>query len=55
GVVFDKALNFKEHVARAAKRAWQGAQALSRLRGVRPATARPLFAATVTASIDYAA
>ncbi|KAK7177916.1 zinc knuckle [Paraphaeosphaeria sporulosa] len=55
GVVFDSALSFKEHVARAAKRGWQGAQALSRLRGVRPATARQLFGATFTASIGYAA
>src|SRR5688500_14477611 len=55
GVVFDSALNFKEHFARAAKWEWQGAQALSRLRGVRPGIAWQLFGAIVTASIDYGA
>jgi ribonuclease HI len=55
GVIFDRELRFKEHVARAAKRGWQGVQALSRLRGIRPATARQLYNATVASKIDYAA
>lgn len=55
GVIFDRELNFKEHVARAAKRGWKGVQALTRLKGIRPATARQLYNATVTSKIDYAA
>ncbi len=55
GVVFDSALTFKEHVARAAKRGWRSARALSRLQGIRPATARLLYTATVTPRTDYAA
>jgi hypothetical protein len=52
GVIFDHELRFKEHVARAAKRGWQGVQALARLRGVRPATARQLYNATVASRTD---
>jgi hypothetical protein len=40
GVIFDHELRFREHVARAAKRGWQSIQALTRLRGIRPATAQ---------------
>jgi ribonuclease HI len=55
GVVLDSELNFKEHVARAAKRGWHCVSILSRLRGVRPSTARQLYEAIVTSRIDYAA
>ena len=55
GVIFDRELMFKDHVARAAKRGWQGIQALTRLKGVRPATARQLYSAVVTSRIDYGA
>lgn len=55
GVILDRELNFKEHIARASKRGWQAVQAMSRLRGVRPATARQLYNATVVPRIDYAA
>jgi exonuclease III/ribonuclease HI len=55
GVVLDSGLNFKEHVARAAKRGWHCASTLPRLRGVRPSTARQLYETIVTSRIDYAA
>jgi hypothetical protein len=55
GVIFDRELRFRDHVARSAKRGWHGVQALYRLRGTRPATARQLYYATVASMIDYAA
>lgn len=55
GVVFNSALTFKEYVARAVKRGWQSAQALSRLRGIRLTTARLLYTAIVTSRTDYVA
>ena len=55
GVVLDSGLTFKEYVARAAKRGWQPVKALPRLRGIRPATARQIYTATVASRIDYAA
>jgi hypothetical protein len=54
-VVFDMELTLKEHAARAAKRGWTTIQTLSRLKGIRPITARQLYIAKVTSQIDYAA
>lgn len=55
GVIFDEKLSFKDQVARAAKSAWESAQILARLKGVRPVTARQLYLAMVVPRIDYAA
>lgn len=54
GVVFDKALRFKLHVARTAKRGIQAALALKRLKGLRASTCRQLFQSTVAPVMDYA-
>jgi len=54
GVVLDRKLRFKAHMARAAKKATNAALALKRLRGTSPKTARRLFTALVAPSMDYA-
>jgi hypothetical protein len=54
GVLMDEKLNYKLHMARAASKGVKAALALSRLRGLRPVTARNLFTATVTPVTDYA-
>ncbi len=55
GVIFDGQLKFTEHLARASTRGWKSVQALLRLKGVIPRTARQLYKATVTSRTDYAA
>ena len=55
GVIFDKQLRFKEHVARTASRGLKAALTLSRLRALLPSAARQLFSATVAPIIDYGA
>ncbi|KJZ71502.1 hypothetical protein HIM_09141 [Hirsutella minnesotensis 3608] len=47
GVVMDKALRFKEHVARAAAKGLNAAMCLKRLKMASPRTARQLLVATV--------
>ena len=54
GLVMDVRLKYKEHIARASAKGLETALALKRLRGLPPATARQLFTATVTPTVDYA-
>ncbi|KAM4056517.1 endonuclease-reverse transcriptase domain-containing protein [Hirsutella rhossiliensis] len=54
GVVMDKALRFKEHIARAAAKGLAAAMCLKRLKMALPRTARQLFVATVAPTMDYA-
>ncbi|KAM4067345.1 endonuclease-reverse transcriptase domain-containing protein [Hirsutella rhossiliensis] len=54
GVVMDKALRFKEHIARAAAKGLAAAMCLKRLKMASPRTARQLFVATVAPTMDYA-
>ncbi len=54
GVVMDKALRFKEHIARAAAKGLNAAMCLKRLRMASPRMARQLFVTTVAPVIDYA-
>ena len=54
GVVMDAKLKYKEHMARAASKGLKAVMELKRLRGLSPATARQLFAATVAPVVDYA-
>ena len=53
GNILDSMLNFSSHAARAAKRGENATLALTRLRGLRPKTARQLFMATVVPVVDY--
>jgi hypothetical protein len=55
GVLIDSQLTFKQHIAKVAEKGWKSACAISRLKGVRPATARQLYNSMVTSQIDYAA
>ncbi|GAA93188.1 reverse transcriptase, partial [Aspergillus luchuensis IFO 4308] len=55
GVWLDQGLKFKLHAAEAAKKGIRAVLALKRLRGVSPNTARRLFTAMVTSTVDYAA
>jgi hypothetical protein len=55
GVVMDQELRFRFHVAEAAKKGIRAVLALKRLRGIRPSSARQLFTAMVTSTVDYAA
>ncbi|KUL82055.1 hypothetical protein ZTR_10680 [Talaromyces verruculosus] len=48
-------MHFREHVAAAAKKGFRAALGLKRLRGLTPDTARQLFMAMVTPTVDYAA
>ena len=50
----DAKLKYKEHMARAASKGLEAVMELKRLRGLSPATARQLFAATVAPVVDYA-
>ncbi|KJZ70702.1 hypothetical protein HIM_09886 [Hirsutella minnesotensis 3608] len=50
----DKALRFKEHIARAAAKGLTAAMCLRRLKTTSPKTARQLFIATVAPTMDYA-
>ena len=54
GIVMDKRLKYKEHIARAASEGLEAAVQLKRLRGLSPATARQLFTAMVSPVVDYA-
>jgi hypothetical protein len=54
GVILDRKLRFKAHMARAAKKGTNAALALKRVRGTNPKTARRLFTALVAPSMDYA-
>jgi hypothetical protein len=55
GVLMDQRMHFREHVAAAAKKGFRAALGLKRLRGLTPDTARQLFMAVVTPTVDYAA
>jgi len=54
GVVLDRKLRFKAHIARAAKKGIAAALALKRLRGTSPKTARRLYTALIAPTMDYA-
>lgn len=54
GVILDRELRYKQHVARAASRGLNAALALKRLKMMSPKTARQLFIATVAPVVDYA-
>ncbi|KAM4054633.1 endonuclease-reverse transcriptase domain-containing protein [Hirsutella rhossiliensis] len=54
GVIIDKALRFKENIARAAAKGLAAAIYLKRLKVASPRIARQLFVATVAPAIDYA-
>lgn len=55
GVVFDRQLRFKHHIARVATRGLRAVMALKRLRMLSPSTTRQLHQATVAPVVDYAA
>jgi len=54
GIVMDSALQFRQHLARAAKRGFAAAQAVKRLKNLRPAMARQLVNTVVMPIGDYA-
>lgn len=54
GVIMDKKLNYRAHVAAAAAKAQEAALAVKRLRGLRPEATRRLVAAVVWPVADYA-
>jgi hypothetical protein len=54
GVIMDQALRFKEHIAGVAAKGLTAAMCLKRLKMASPQTARQLFTATVTPTMDYA-
>ncbi|KJZ69551.1 hypothetical protein HIM_11064 [Hirsutella minnesotensis 3608] len=54
GVVMDKALRFKEQIARAAAKGLTAAMCLRRLKMASPRIARQLFVATVAPTMNYA-
>ncbi|KJZ68743.1 hypothetical protein HIM_11863 [Hirsutella minnesotensis 3608] len=54
GVIMDKALRFKEHIASAAAKGLAAAMCLKRLKMASPRMARQLFVATVAPTMDYA-
>jgi hypothetical protein len=54
GVIMDSHLRYRLHTVKAAKRGVDAALALSRLRGLRPESARRLFTSTVAPVVDYA-
>ncbi|EAQ84812.1 hypothetical protein CHGG_08826 [Chaetomium globosum CBS 148.51] len=55
GVVMDRELRYKQHIARTAAKGLAAALALKRLKMLSPRTARQLFVATVAPVMDYAA
>ncbi|EAQ88476.1 hypothetical protein CHGG_05095 [Chaetomium globosum CBS 148.51] len=55
GVVMDRELRYKQHIARTAAKGLAAALALKRLKILSPRTARQLFVATVAPVMDYAA
>lgn len=54
GVIMDQTLRYREHVVGKANKVFKAALALKRLRGLRPASMRQLFLATVAPTMDYA-
>lgn len=54
GVVFDKKLTYKEHIAKVLKRGITAALSLKRLRNLHPKSTRQLFKSTVAPLVDYA-
>ncbi|KAF7117738.1 hypothetical protein CNMCM5793_006918 [Aspergillus hiratsukae] len=54
GVIFDEQLRFREHVGRVTKRGIKASQALLRLKGLRPQSARQLYNALVVPTVTYA-
>ena len=54
GLIMDKELRFRTHVAAKAAKAFKAALALKRLKGLRPSSIRQLFSATVAPVMDYA-
>ena len=54
GVVFDQALRFQQHTARAPKRGVNAALALRRIKGMTVRVARQLFTGMVASTGDYA-
>ena len=54
GVLMDQQLRYHMHAARTAKRGLRAAQALRRLRGLRPSTVRQLYTSMVAPVVDYA-
>lgn len=54
GVIMDQGLRYREHVVGKADKAFEAALALKRLQGLRPASMRQLFLATVAPTMDYA-
>lgn len=55
GVLMDRPLHFREHVAAAAKEGFRAPLGLKQLRRLTPDAARRLFPAVVTPTVDYAA
>ncbi|EAQ85613.1 hypothetical protein CHGG_06866 [Chaetomium globosum CBS 148.51] len=55
GVVMDREVRYKQHIARTAAKGLAAALALKRLKMLSPRTARQLFVATVAPVMDYAA
>ncbi|EAQ83089.1 hypothetical protein CHGG_10907 [Chaetomium globosum CBS 148.51] len=55
GVVMDRELRYKQHIARTAAKGLAAAMALKRLKMLSPRTAGQLFVATVAPVMDYAA
>lgn len=54
GVIMDRRLKYKQHIARAASKCLEAALELTRLKGLSTAAARRLFSATVAPVVDYA-
>jgi len=54
GVIMDSALKFRQHLARASKRAVAAAQAVRRMKNMRPSTTRQLVSSMVFPVVDYA-
>ena len=54
GVIMDSALKFRQHLARASKRAVAAAQAVRIMKNMRPSTTRQLVSSMVFPVVDYA-
>jgi hypothetical protein len=54
GVILDRRLNFKQHMAKTAFKGLKAALALRRLKGLRSGVARQLFTSKVAPVVDYA-
>jgi len=53
GVIMDPSLKYRQHLARASKRAVAAAQAVSRMRNTRHSTTRKLVNSMVLPVVDY--